>query len=339
MRSKRTEKYAMYYKYIEIEGAETLTDDQLDSIDEYGQDSWIRENSNLSEQELERRRSQWWGGDRFILYPELYASDLNRFLTEELPEQLANYVRRRFKGSTEQITLGKVREVISRLNSSSPNWWHTSQRNKFFLDHFSEAYPNCVDGENRLVPNKSAPIDTPPQIYAEANYKPGFINSYYPGIREFFISLLHSITDTMDSWATRESNSHKAKKAIARVEAKQRRLDRDAAKLKQRQDAVISRSHKIATTLPTQPIPKIPNRPNAIKCSHCGGQMVKTTKSSGNCLGLAIALIIFAIGFFLCFTLVGAIFGIPIMICALFIGGKRTKLWKCRHCAYIYERY
>ena len=66
--------------------------------------------------------------------------------------------------------------------------------------------------------------------------------------------------------------------------------------------------------------------------------MKKAVQSSGNCLGIAIALVLFATGFVLCFTLIGAIIGIPLMICALFVGGKRKKIWKCGSCGYLFER-
>ena len=66
--------------------------------------------------------------------------------------------------------------------------------------------------------------------------------------------------------------------------------------------------------------------------------MKKAVQSSGNCLGIAIALVLIAIGIVLCFTVIGAIIGVPLMICALFVGGKRKKVWKCRKCGYLFER-
>jgi hypothetical protein len=66
--------------------------------------------------------------------------------------------------------------------------------------------------------------------------------------------------------------------------------------------------------------------------------MKKSVQSSGNCLGIAIALILIAIGISLCFTGIGAILGIPIVFCALFVGGRRRKVWKCRSCGYVFER-
>ena len=75
-----------------------------------------------------------------------------------------------------------------------------------------------------------------------------------------------------------------------------------------------------------------------LNCQQCGGTMKKTVQSSGNCLGIAIALILLAVGIGLCFTGIGAIIGVPIAICALFVGGKRRKVWKCTKCGYLIER-
>ena len=69
-----------------------------------------------------------------------------------------------------------------------------------------------------------------------------------------------------------------------------------------------------------------------IKCKECGATLERKTVSSGNATGIAVALIVFAIGVFLCTTCVGAIIGIPMCICALFMGGKRTKIWYCPEC-------
>lgn len=66
--------------------------------------------------------------------------------------------------------------------------------------------------------------------------------------------------------------------------------------------------------------------------------MKKSVQSSGNCLGIAIALLLLAAGVGLCFTGVGAIIGIPLAICAHFVGGKRRRVWKCRSCGYFFER-
>ncbi|MGJ8642188.1 MAG: hypothetical protein ACSHX9_02170 [Luteolibacter sp.] len=165
MRSKRTEKYAAYHAYLGIKDADSLTDEELERIDDYGTISWARENSGLSEAEFARRDSAWWDGERFILHPRLYELDIRSFMDSELPEKLANYVRRRFKGSTGKITKVKIKEAIETLNQESPHWWHTKGRNEVFLGRFSQLFPDCVDGESRIEEKeRPSAMQQPPPI-------------------------------------------------------------------------------------------------------------------------------------------------------------------------------
>ena len=73
---------------------------------------------------------------------------------------------------------------------------------------------------------------------------------------------------------------------------------------------------------------------NLSVCFMCGGSMKKTTKSSGNCLGITIALALFAFGALLTIfvPIIGWIMGPLICICSLFVGGKRQKMWRCTKC-------
>jgi hypothetical protein len=75
-------------------------------------------------------------------------------------------------------------------------------------------------------------------------------------------------------------------------------------------------------------------------CQHCGGDMRKTVISSGNCSGIAVALIVFCAGIMLTLLLpvVGWVCGPIISLAALFMGGKRQAVWKCRDCGYFFER-
>lgn len=75
-----------------------------------------------------------------------------------------------------------------------------------------------------------------------------------------------------------------------------------------------------------------------LDCKQCGGRMTKSVQSGGNCLGIALALVLVAVGVGLCLTVVGAIVGLPIIICALFVGGRRRKVWKCQKCGCLVER-
>lgn len=62
-----------------------------------------------------------------------------------------------------------------------------------------------------------------------------------------------------------------------------------------------------------------------ILCKICGGNLKKKTLSSGNAIGIILAIIFLVVGILICCTVVGAIIGIPIIICSLFVGGKRKK--------------
>ena len=50
-----------------------------------------------------------------------------------------------------------------------------------------------------------------------------------------------------------------------------------------------------------------------------------------------LGIVLFLIGLALCFTLVGIIIGIPLMIVAARIGYKERQVWACRSCGYYYE--
>jgi len=70
--------------------------------------------------------------------------------------------------------------------------------------------------------------------------------------------------------------------------------------------------------------------------------MKKVTLSSGNCLGILLALIVFFAGLFIAvafiLTIIGPIIGVLMMLAALFMGGKRRKVWKCKNCGYVFDR-
>lgn len=82
-----------------------------------------------------------------------------------------------------------------------------------------------------------------------------------------------------------------------------------------------------------------PNPGNPI-CQQCGGQMKKDVVSSGNCAGIVLALIAFCAGILIAclIPVVGWVLGPLICIGALFMGGKRSKVWKCTACGTIVNR-
>jgi ssDNA-binding Zn-finger/Zn-ribbon topoisomerase 1 len=77
-----------------------------------------------------------------------------------------------------------------------------------------------------------------------------------------------------------------------------------------------------------------------LSCQQCGGDMVKRTISSGNCSGIIMALIVLAVGVVLIVTIpiLGWIIGALLCLLALFMGGKRRKVWQCEDCGYLFDR-
>ena len=76
-------------------------------------------------------------------------------------------------------------------------------------------------------------------------------------------------------------------------------------------------------------------------CQLCGSTMNKRTISKVNAAGIAAALLCFAAGVWITvagFFCGGPFVGIPLCICALFMGGKRQRVWKCRNCGAAAER-
>jgi hypothetical protein len=81
--------------------------------------------------------------------------------------------------------------------------------------------------------------------------------------------------------------------------------------------------------------PAVPPRiVGAPACHACGGSMRKTVMSSGNCSGIAGALLVLTAGLviFVALPVIGWIIGGLLIVCALFMGGKRQKIWRCNAC-------
>ncbi len=76
------------------------------------------------------------------------------------------------------------------------------------------------------------------------------------------------------------------------------------------------------------------------KCQLCGATMVKKVQSSGNCLGLLVALLVLFLGLLVTvfIPVLGWVIGPIIMLIALFIGGKKSKVWRCTSCRSIMPR-
>jgi len=81
-------------------------------------------------------RMGFWPVDRMRFYPELYIPEL----ISELHSEMATYVRGRFTGSSERITVVKICEVLGLILNEDPRWWRNTDRKRLFLARFREHY-------------------------------------------------------------------------------------------------------------------------------------------------------------------------------------------------------
>ena len=72
----------------------------------------------------------------------------------------------------------------------------------------------------------------------------------------------------------------------------------------------------------------------APSCPSCAGPMRKAKVSSGNFVGIVLALIVFVVGLavMILIPILGWVFGPLFMLLALSMGGKRSKVWRCKSC-------
>jgi hypothetical protein len=93
-----------------------------------------------------RQKQEDWATDRFILYPDLYARDIEYMLHEELPRAFHAFVRSRMVGASETLTKAKIRQVIDALSQESNQWWQAKNKRDVFFTKLSAMFPACVDG-------------------------------------------------------------------------------------------------------------------------------------------------------------------------------------------------
>jgi hypothetical protein len=138
-------KQVAYLSYMGVQDAATLTrreaSERIDKLmDTPSQEEW----SWLFERQGE------WITDRFILYPDLYASEFQRYLEEQLPNSLHAYVRGRVTGASETLTKAKIRKVIHAITVADREWWRLPQRKELFFDRLSQMFPACCEGGPRI---------------------------------------------------------------------------------------------------------------------------------------------------------------------------------------------
>ena len=77
-----------------------------------------------------------------------------------------------------------------------------------------------------------------------------------------------------------------------------------------------------------------------LACPTCQGAMTKTTTSSGNVVGLVLALVVFVVGLAITILIpiIGWVVGPLLMLLSLGMGGKRSKVWRCKPCHVVIAR-
>jgi hypothetical protein len=154
-----TPKQIAYLSYMGVRNAQSLTFEQageafhkLDVARDEGR------NEQLSE------RGSAWITERFVLYPDLYASEIKKMLDDELPEVLHTYVRGQMVGASEKLTKPKIKKVIESLLGESAQWWQSKNMKEIFYRRLSELYPGCVDGRvpEKKVASKGQSSSKPP---------------------------------------------------------------------------------------------------------------------------------------------------------------------------------
>ena len=141
--------YSAYLGYLGIPNMENITQAQIDKIQDEGESTWYERITNANERQMVsyyNKKNQWFEGDRFILFPEIFKKQIKKYLAVELPEIVATYVRGQFVGNTDRITIIKIKEVCAAMTEENPNWWHSNNRKKIFFERFKLVYPRCCDG-------------------------------------------------------------------------------------------------------------------------------------------------------------------------------------------------
>jgi hypothetical protein len=102
--------------------------------------------------------------EKIKLHPEIYKSDTQDHIKYDLKPKITTYVRKQFKGSTQNITMEKIEDSLWHLLRESPAFWHDDGNfKKIFLERFARDYPLCCDGDpvNMLVESTRKSISAP----------------------------------------------------------------------------------------------------------------------------------------------------------------------------------
>lgn len=100
-------------------------------------------------------RQAEWITDRFVLYPKLYAAEIQRMLNDELPEMFHTFVRSRVVGASEKLTKAKIRQVVGALTDENAQWWQAKNKKEVFFARLTSMFPGCVDGRPPSVQTRN----------------------------------------------------------------------------------------------------------------------------------------------------------------------------------------
>ncbi|SKB00480.1 hypothetical protein SAMN02745166_03150 [Prosthecobacter debontii] len=145
-------KQVAYLSYMGISEAATMTRREASVRIDTLMDSASQEEWNW----LYERQGEWLT-DRFILYPDLYTSEFQRYLDDQLPDALHTYVRGRVTGAAETLTKAKIRKVIHAITAEDREWWRSPQRKEVFFDRLSRMFPGCCEGGPRVRSHREGP--------------------------------------------------------------------------------------------------------------------------------------------------------------------------------------
>jgi hypothetical protein len=153
--SSATPKQVAYLTYMGVRDAERMSKDEASAAIEK-----LFDTADDKLWERLREKQTDWITDRFILYPDLYAHEIQSMLDHELPEMFHAFVRSRVVGASETLTKAKIKHVIDALTRENKHWWQAKNKKDVFFTRLAATFPGCVDGrppEKKVVPAKQPP--------------------------------------------------------------------------------------------------------------------------------------------------------------------------------------
>jgi hypothetical protein len=151
MRNLTTTKTALLFDYMGVDSS-NLTNESLKKIKEEGHlyDYLARQvgmERGDPDSPFHMKIDKFNRYDKLKLYPEIYKSEIQDHIKDNLKPKITSYVRKQFKGSTQNITMEKIEDSLWHLLREYPTFWHDDDNfKKIFLERFARDYPLCCDG-------------------------------------------------------------------------------------------------------------------------------------------------------------------------------------------------